>query len=119
MGAPCCQPCGLAKFLGDGVATKGRNQAKRLLITGAASGIGAAAASLAVARGDRVMIADINARGARSVARSIGRGASSVGLDITSESEWGTALDRIWSEFDGLDVLINNAAIVHVGNAID
>jgi short-subunit dehydrogenase len=92
---------------------------KRLLITGGASGIGAATARLAVKRGHRVMIADVNASGARSVARSIGRGASSVALDITSERQWKETLDEVWSTFGGLDVLISNAATVVTGNATD
>jgi short-subunit dehydrogenase len=96
-----------------------KGDSKRLLITGGASGIGAATARLAVKRGHQVMIADVNASGARSVARSIGRGASSVALDITSEPQWKRVLDEVWTKFGGLDVLISNAATVVTGNAID
>src|SRR5579859_360914 len=96
-----------------------KNRSKRLLITGGASGIGAATARLAVARGHQVVIADVNAGGARAVARSIGRGASAVALDITSERQWKKVLDHVWSEFNGLDVLISNAAILTTGNATD
>jgi len=99
--------------------TRGKSSSKRLLITGGASGIGAATARLAVKRGHQVMIADTNAKGASSVARSIGRGASSIALDITSEAQWETVLDDVWTKLGGLDVLINNAAIVYTGNAID
>ncbi len=99
--------------------TRGKSSSKRLLITGGASGIGAATARLAVKRGHQVMIADLNARGADSVARSIGRGASSTALDITSDAGWQTVLDKVWNQFGGLDVLINNAAIVYTGNAVD
>lgn len=102
------------------MATRGKkSNSKRLLITGGASGIGAATARLAVKRGHQVMIADVNARGARSVARSIGRGVSGVALDITSEAQWKKVLDEAWAEFGGLDVLISNAATVVTGNAID
>jgi NAD(P)-dependent dehydrogenase (short-subunit alcohol dehydrogenase family) len=98
---------------------RGKSGSKRLLITGGASGIGAATARLAVKHGHQVMIADVNASGARSVARSIGRGASSVALDITSEPQWEKVLDEVWSRFGGLDVLVSNAATVVTGNAID
>jgi NAD(P)-dependent dehydrogenase (short-subunit alcohol dehydrogenase family) len=100
-------------------ARAGKDGSKRLLITGGASGIGAACARLAVKRGHQVMIADVNASGARSVARSIGRGASSVALDITSGAQWKRVLDEVWTRLGGLDVLVSNAATVVTGNAID
>jgi 3alpha(or 20beta)-hydroxysteroid dehydrogenase len=90
---------------------------KNLLITGGASGIGAAAARMAVERGHRVLIADIDAEGAAKVARSIGEGASPIALDITSSVQWEQALDAAWERFGKLDVLVNNAAIVHTGYA--
>jgi short-subunit dehydrogenase len=66
-----------------------------------------------------VIIADVNAIGARAVARSIGRGASAIALDITSERQWNKVLNYAWAELGGLDVLISNAAIVTTGNAVD
>jgi 3alpha(or 20beta)-hydroxysteroid dehydrogenase len=92
-------------------------KARSILITGGASGIGAAIARLAVARGHRVLIADINAQGARAVAEPLGEQADWTALDITSESQWDKALDRAWKQFGGLDVLLNNAAIAHTGYA--
>jgi short-subunit dehydrogenase len=38
-------------------------------------------------------------------------------LDITSEAQWERVLDEAWARFGGLDVLVNNAAIVHAGRA--
>ena len=89
------------------------------LITGAASGIGAATARLAGSRGHRVAVADINATGARAVADSIGQNAASIALDIRSKAEWEAALDEVWKRFGRLDVLVNNAAVVHTGYARD
>ena len=94
-----------------------KSKPKALLVTGGASGIGAAVARGAVARGHAVMIADINAEGAAETAQAIGEGASSVALDITSEQQWNRALDTAWKRFGRLDVLVNNAAIVHTGYA--
>ena len=92
-------------------------KSKTLLITGAASGIGAATARLAAERGHRVILADINVEGARAVAEAIGENAVAAGLDITSEAQWDRVLDEAWARFGGLDVLVNNAAIVHAGRA--
>lgn len=90
---------------------------KTILLTGGASGIGAAMAKLAVERGHKVLIADINFKGAKSVAKSIGSGASAVELDITRSDQWEQVLDEAWARFERLDVLMNNAAIAHPGYA--
>jgi NAD(P)-dependent dehydrogenase (short-subunit alcohol dehydrogenase family) len=92
---------------------------KIFLITGAASGIGAATAVLAVAQGHQVVIADLDIARARKVAASLGDKASAVKLDICSASQWERVLDKVFAKFGRLDVLINNAAIVHPGYARD
>ena len=92
-------------------------KSRSMLITGGASGIGAATARLAVARGYQVLVADINYRGARSVAKTIGTGAAAVALDITDGEQWRRALDEGWERFGALDVLVNNAAVVFTGPA--
>jgi NAD(P)-dependent dehydrogenase (short-subunit alcohol dehydrogenase family) len=90
---------------------------KTILLTGGASGIGAATAKLAVERGHKVLIADINSAGASSVAKAIGGGASAVELDVSRADQWEQVLDAAWDRFEHLDVLINNAAIAHAGYA--
>lgn len=94
-----------------------KNKSKTLMITGGASGIGAAIARRAAGRGDKVMIADIDIAGAKKVADEIGEGAFAVALDITSPEQWEEALDAAWRDLGNLDVLINNAAIAHTGYA--
>ena len=89
------------------------------LITGAASGIGAAMARLAVAQGHHVMLADVNASGVTAVARSIGDSAAATQLDIRSADAWEKALDATVERFGRIDVLLNNAAVVHTGYARD
>jgi NAD(P)-dependent dehydrogenase (short-subunit alcohol dehydrogenase family) len=89
------------------------------LITGAASGIGAATAELLAGRGDRVVIADVNVGAAEQVASRLGPDAIAVELDITSESAWEVALDETAARFGSLDVLVNNAGIVETGYARD
>lgn len=89
------------------------------LITGAASGIGAATAEMLAERGERVVLADINIAAAEVVAGRLGPNAIALELDITSESGWEAVLDEVESQFGSLDVLINNAAIVETGFARD
>jgi NADPH:quinone reductase-like Zn-dependent oxidoreductase len=68
---------------------------KNILLTGGASGIGTATARLAVERGHNVLIADVNGKGARSVALAIGKGASAVELDVTNHEQWEAVLDAL------------------------
>ena len=81
---------------------------KHALVTGAARGSGAAIASLFAAEGATVVLADIlDDRGA-ALAADIG--ARYVHLDVTSEADWSAVV----GEFDRLDVLVNNAAVLHL-----
>lgn len=90
-----------------------------ILLTGAASGIGAASARLAVSLGHQVMLADVNIEDARIIAESLGENAAAVNLDIRSSAQWEKALDATIKRFGRLDVLVNNAAIVVTGYARD
>ena len=91
---------------------------KVVLITGAGSGIGAAAAQLAVSTGYRVVLADINGSSVAALADRLGASAVSVELDVRSEESWSAAYDYAEAAFGAVDVLINNAGIIHTGNAV-
>lgn len=87
---------------------------KTILITGAASGIGAATARLFAERGYHVYCADINFEGASKLASELlGQGFSveAMMLDVSSEAAWETASQHISSKHARLDVLVNNAGI--------
>jgi short-subunit dehydrogenase len=90
-----------------------------VLVTGAANGIGAAIATLAADRGYRVMLTDINEEAARSLALRLGGRTGAIGLDIRNPAEWSRAFDAAEAEFGPVDVLVNNAGIIHTGNARD
>lgn len=84
---------------------------RRALITGAAQGIGKAIAALFVARGARVMIADIDEDGAKRAAAELGDAAGSVRCDVTQTADVEAAVKATVAAFGGMDTLINNAGI--------
>jgi short-subunit dehydrogenase len=87
------------------------------MITGAASGIGAATARLAAQRGYRVVVADIDAQAAKLVADSLGADAIACELDIRDEHAWAAAFDTAEAALGPVEVLVNNAGIIHTGHA--
>lgn len=96
---------------------------KIALVTGAARGLGAAAARLLAAEGARVLLTDIDAGGVDAVANELndnmpGR-ARSMQHDVTDEAAWKTALAFAREEMGGLNILVNNAGIGALGSIVD
>jgi 2-keto-3-deoxy-L-fuconate dehydrogenase len=81
------------------------------LVTGGASGIGAATAKELARAGASVWIADINHAAAEALAATL-PGSHALALDVTSPSSIAAAA----AQLDRLDILVNNAGIGHVGN---
>ncbi len=88
---------------------------KRALVTGAASGIGAATARLLAGEGARVMLADVDEAGAAHVAGAIGEAASSTSLDVCRADSWSAAAATTVSRLGGWNVLVNCAGILRRG----
>jgi NAD(P)-dependent dehydrogenase (short-subunit alcohol dehydrogenase family) len=87
---------------------------KVAIITGAASGIGAATALLFAEEGARVVVADINeAGGGKTVAQAaeMNRGAIFVKADISQEEGAKEIVDAAVKAFNRVDILVNNAAV--------
>jgi 3(or 17)beta-hydroxysteroid dehydrogenase len=77
------------------------------LVTGGASGIGAATARALSAIDCHVWVTDRDGAGAKSVATEFN--GSFAALDVTSEAQWIAVLDQLLAQHGRLDVLVNNA----------
>jgi len=97
----------------------GRLDGKVALISGAGRGQGAEHARRFVAEGARVMLGDILDDDGRVLADKLGADAHYVHLDVTSESDWATAVATTVDLHGRLDVLINNAGILRIGGLAD
>lgn len=90
------------------------NADRTVLITGAASGLGAAMARRFHRAGWAVIIADRDGEGARSLADELGENASDLVMDVTRPDDWEHARQRSGA----VDVLINNAGVA-VGGSLE
>lgn len=93
----------------------GRVSDKVVLISGGARNIGGASARALVSEGAKVVIADLLDDEGEALAKELGDSARYVHLDVTSEEQWGAAVDFAVGEFGQLNVLFNNAGIFNGG----
>ena len=84
------------------------------LVTGGARGLGASIARLFHAEGANVVIADVRDDEATALAKTLGDRALAVQLDVSSESEWASAIERTRERFGAMHILVNNAGIFRV-----
>lgn len=99
-----------------------RLSGKIALISGGASGLGAAQATLFAREGAKVMIGDLQEDLGGEVVSSIrseGGNASFVRLDVTDLQSWQHAVQAAADQFGGLTTLVNNAGIFHPGGIVD
>ena len=90
---------------------------KTALITGAGTGIGRAIA-LAFAREDaRIVLAGRRRAPLETLSREIGDASLVLEADVTKTSDINRALEHTTRHFGGLNVLVNNAGVLHIGTA--
>ncbi len=81
------------------------------MITGAAGGIGAAAARRMAQEGASLLLTDADEQGARRLAQALGEGADALEHDVTSEQQWQAVLAHALEAHGRIDVLLNNAGV--------
>ena len=82
---------------------------RRVAVTGAASGIGAATARLLMARGWQVACLDRDIEGAR---RTAGEGGLALQVDVADEAQVVAAFGEVAKAFGGLDALVTAAGVI-------
>ncbi|MBI5948154.1 MAG: SDR family oxidoreductase [Chloroflexi bacterium] len=90
----------------------GRVSGKVAIVTGAASGLGAADARRLAEEGARVILTDINEEAGRAIAATIG--GRFVRQDVSDEASWPRLIESVMNDYGHLDVLVNNAGIAIV-----
>jgi NAD(P)-dependent dehydrogenase (short-subunit alcohol dehydrogenase family) len=89
---------------------------KVAIVTGGASGFGAAIARRLSQAGAAVMVADLNAEGGQRMAAELtaaGARAQSVVCDVASQADYQRMVETTLSQLGGLDIVVNNAGTTH------
>ena len=90
---------------------------RTVLITGAASGIGAAAARRLAADGARLVLADLDGAKVEKVAGELGQVA--VKADVTRNDDIERMVEEVYRRWGRLDVVFNNAGVIRVQPMLD
>lgn len=92
-----------------------RLEKQSYIVTGAASGIGAAIVTRLLDEGAKVLVGDINVEAARQLVSALDPArrdrAVAARLDVTSRDEWNSAVSQAVEAFGALHGLVNNAGI--------
>lgn len=96
-----------------------RLSGKVAIITGAASGFGAAMAHRFAHEGAKVVLADINSKRLHEHASEIGDAALPVQCDISREDDTNRLIASAYDAFGQIDIMINNAGFTHKNMPLD
>ena len=107
-------------YSGAGARQRGRLmprlEGQIAIVTGAASGFGAAIATRFAREGAQVMLADIDAAGGKLATETLAGQGGDVGFiatDVSDSAEVKAMIDACVEQFGGLDILVNNAGYSH------
>lgn len=89
---------------------------KVALITGANRGIGLQVAKELAAHGFIVLVGSRNLENAENAVKEIGENAYPIAIEVTDQESIAKAAAHVTIEFGRLDLLVNNAAILHAGS---
>jgi 3alpha(or 20beta)-hydroxysteroid dehydrogenase len=91
----------------------GRLDGKVAIVTGGSRGQGEAEVRLFAAEGAKVVVSDVLVDAGRALAASLGDSVVFLRHDVSREDDWEAAINVATEQFGGLDVLVNNAGILH------
>lgn len=92
------------------------------VITGAAQGIGAACARVFAQHGAKLVLGDVNEKGAAALAQKVadaGGQATALRADVAAKADCEALIDEAVRLHDRIDVLVNNAGIVHAADFLE
>ncbi len=90
----------------------GKLDGRRILVTGAASGMGLAIARMFAGEGASLALLDLNEGGAQAAAQDIG--AAGYGCDVADRAAVNTVVGRAAEEMGGIDGIINAAGVLTI-----
>jgi 3alpha(or 20beta)-hydroxysteroid dehydrogenase len=96
-----------------------RLEGKVALVTGAARGTGEATARAFAREGATVWITDLLDEAGEKVAAEIGEHGRYLHLDVSEEDQWRGAVEQVLARDQRVDVLVNNAALLHLGSLLE
>lgn len=88
---------------------------RTVVVTGAGSGLGRAAAIRMAEQGGRVALLDMNARPLDALAAELGQGAAAFAVDVCDSDAVGSAIGAVLQRFGRIDVCVNAAGIATAG----
>lgn len=90
---------------------------KVAIVTGGASGIGAAISRAFIAKGAKVAVLDISADIAKAKAEELGENAKPFVCDVSSQQSVNDAIAAVKDQFGAIDIAVNSAGVVYLAPA--